>query len=114
MVSSGGVNYDINNKTADLLTQKLLELKKDVEVAVTLLWNTPSVLSRFEFTGTITKEIAKELGLVGVPARASGIQTDCRFNFPSGIYSYSQIPVSTWNTGDVFARAYVRWLEIQK
>ena len=24
------------------------------------------------------------------------------------------MPVSTWTTGDVFARAYVRWLEIQR
>jgi Ni,Fe-hydrogenase III large subunit len=24
------------------------------------------------------------------------------------------VPVSTWTTGDVFARAYVRWLEIQR
>jgi len=114
LISLGGVNYDINTKTADLLTKKLVELKKDVEVAVTLLWDTPSVLSRFEDTGTITKEICTELGLVGVPARACGTEIDCRFNFPAGIYRYSQIPVSTWDTGDVFARAYVRWLEIQK
>ena len=25
-----------------------------------------------------------------------------------------RVPVSTWTTGDVFARAYVRWLEIQR
>jgi Ni,Fe-hydrogenase III large subunit len=24
------------------------------------------------------------------------------------------VPVSTWQTGDVFARAYVRWLEMQR
>ena len=24
------------------------------------------------------------------------------------------VPVSTWRTGDVFARAYVRWLEVQR
>lgn len=114
LVSPGGVNYDLTAKTSDLLAKKLIELKKDVDVAINLLWNTPSVLSRFEYTGTITKEMSRELGLVGVPARACGIDIDCRFNFPSGVYSYSQIPVSTWNTGDVFARAYVRWLEIQK
>jgi len=27
---------------------------------------------------------------------------------------FSQIPVSTWHTGDVLARAYVRWLEMQR
>jgi Ni,Fe-hydrogenase III large subunit len=51
---------------------------------------------------------------VGVTARASGIERDVRADLPSGIYQFAQIPLSSWNTGDVFARAYVRWLEIQR
>ena len=47
-------------------------------------------------------------------ARACGIARDVRQDFPSGIYRFAQIPVSTWHSGDVFARAYVRWLEIQR
>ena len=54
------------------------------------------------------------LGLVGVAARACGLERDARYEFPSGIYRFAHIPVSTWHTGDVFARAYVRWLEIQR
>jgi Ni,Fe-hydrogenase III large subunit len=37
-----------------------------------------------------------------------------RRDLPSGIWRFSQVPVSTWRTGDVFARAYVRWLETQR
>ena len=33
---------------------------------------------------------------------------------PEGIFRFTQIPVSTWNTGDVLGRAHVRWLEIQR
>jgi Ni,Fe-hydrogenase III large subunit len=51
---------------------------------------------------------------VGPVARACGVHRDVRHEFPSGIYRFVQIPVSTWHTGDVFARAYVRWLEIQR
>jgi len=47
-------------------------------------------------------------------ARACGVEYDVRQDFPSGIYRFAQVPVSTWTTGDVFARAYVRWLEIQR
>lgn len=47
-------------------------------------------------------------------ARACGITWDVRHNFPSGIFCYSQIQVSRWDTGDIFARAFVRWLEIQR
>ena len=38
---------------------------------------------------------------------------DIRQDQPSGIFRFVQIPVSTYDAGDAFARAYVRWLEIQ-
>lgn len=114
LVCPGGVGFDISDKNSETLAEKLVQYKKDVEVAVELLWNTPSVLARFEETGIVQPQTCKELGLVGVAARACGVEIDCRYNFPAGIYSFMQIPVSVWNTGDVFARAYVRWLEIQR
>lgn len=114
LVCPGGIGKGLSSEDSRKLIEKLLILKKDVEVAVTLLWNTPSVLSRFEDTGTIDQQTCRNLGLVGVAARACGIETDSRYNFPAGIYSFAQIPVSTWHSGDVFARAYVRWLEIQR
>jgi Ni,Fe-hydrogenase III large subunit len=49
-----------------------------------------------------------------MPARASGIERDVRAQFPSGIYRFAQIPVSLYHTGTVFARAHVRWMEIQR
>ena len=113
-VIPGGAGFDINKQHSDTLAEKLASALKDVNVAADLLWNTSSVLSRFEETGVVQPEICKELGLVGVPARASGVEIDCRFNFPAGIYCFAQIPISGWHTGDVFARAYVRWLEIQR
>jgi len=59
-------------------------------------------------------EVCNEAGLVGPAARACGARRDVRHDFPWGIYRFSQIPESTWHSGDVFARAYVRWLEIQQ
>jgi Ni,Fe-hydrogenase III large subunit len=47
-------------------------------------------------------------------ARACGLERDVRQDHPAGLHRFVQIPVSTWNTCDVFARAYVRWLEIQR
>ena len=69
---------------------------------------------RFEGTGAVEHDVATALGLVGPAARACGLEVDARQDFPSGIYRFAQVPVSTWMTGDVFARAYVRWLEIQR
>jgi Ni,Fe-hydrogenase III large subunit len=47
-------------------------------------------------------------------ARACGVERDVRQDFPGGIFRFAQIPISKWHGGDVFARAWVRWLEIQR
>ena len=54
------------------------------------------------------------IGLVGPAARACGFSRDIRNDLPLGVYCFNSVPVSTWHSGDVFARAYVRWLEIQQ
>ena len=46
--------------------------------AIDLLWNTPSVMARFENTGSLPLDIAIELGVVGPVARASGMARDVR------------------------------------
>jgi Ni,Fe-hydrogenase III large subunit len=114
LMKPGGVEFDLDQEMADELDARLRHALKDTTTAVELLWQKPSVMARFEETGEITFETCMQLGLVGPVARACGIERDIRFDFPTGIYMFTQIPVSTWHTGDVFARAYVRWLEIQR
>ena len=83
-------------------------------MAIELLWNSPSVMARFEGTGVVTRQWCEQAGLVGVAARACGVARDVRRDFPGGIYRFVHIPEATCRSGDVFARAYVRWLEIQR
>jgi Ni,Fe-hydrogenase III large subunit len=71
-------------------------------------------MSRFEDTGRLSRPIAVQIGLVGPAARACGLGRDARHDFPSGVFRFNHVPVCTWSTGDVFARAYVRWLEVQQ
>jgi Ni,Fe-hydrogenase III large subunit len=114
MIRPGGTGYDMDDARIDKLQNMLLDGEKDTTSAIELLFNTPSVLARFENTGVLSKSICATLGIVGPPARAAGLQRDARHDQPSGIYRFAQLPLSTWDTGDVFARAYVRWLEIQQ
>ena len=114
LVRPGGVAFDLEPERVAELRVRLDRTLTDVAGAVDLLWESPSVMARFEETGPVSREVAEALGLVGVAARASGLERDVRFDFPSGIFRWAQIPVSTWQTGDVFARAWVRWLEIQR
>lgn len=114
MVRPGGVGFDLDEALAREIETRLSRAARDVTEAADLLLSDASVAARFEDTGRISRETCLELGLVGVPARACGLGRDAREEFPSGIFQYFQVPVSTWDTGDVFARAYVRKAEIQR
>ena len=114
MVRPGGVRFDAESERAATLLARLEKILADVRNAVELMFGEPSVQGRFEDTGVVPAVRATELGMVGVAARASGLERDARLEFPSGIYRFAQLPVSTWHSGDVFARAWVRWLEVQR
>jgi Ni,Fe-hydrogenase III large subunit len=114
LVRPGGVAFDVDPPRIELMLRRLDAAYRDVEQAVQLLWDTPSVMARFEDTGRVRADVARELGLVGLAARASGLRRDVRKNHPAGIFRFVHIPTSTWGSGDVFARAFVRWLEIER
>jgi Ni,Fe-hydrogenase III large subunit len=113
-VRPGGAAFDVDAERAAVLQVRLDAAMRDLRGAADLLWDTPSVLARFEETGTLARQTCEDLGLVGPAARACGVERDVRHSYPSGIYRFAQIPVSTWETGDVFSRAYVRWLEAKR
>ncbi len=108
----GGVGFDLDERHVDLLVERLEEAFADISTVAQLLWETPSVINRFEGVGTLTTARCRELGIVGVPARAADIEQDVRLDFPSDVFQFAQIPVSLWHSGDVFGRAHIRRLEI--
>lgn len=114
LVRPGGVGGDADAERLRDLENRLKRAKDDVTEAVELLWQTPSVLARLEDTGTISRQTCEVLGLVGPTARACGVEQDVRYDFPAGWYAMTHIPVSSWPSGDVFARAFVRWLEMER
>jgi Ni,Fe-hydrogenase III large subunit len=114
LIRQGGVDFGIDEARIGELLQRLDAAAKDVTSAVELMLNSPSVLARFEGAGTLLPQTCRELGLVGPVARACGERRDVRHDFPGGIFRFAQLPVSTWHTGDVFSRAIVRWLEMQR
>ena len=112
-IRPGGVAFDVGSRAGEMRT-RLAAAMEDLRRSASLLWNTSTVRARFEETGTLTPEVCRLLGLVGPVARASGIVEDVRRDFPCGIYRHAPVKVATWPTGDVFARAQVRWLEAQE
>jgi Ni,Fe-hydrogenase III large subunit len=114
LVRPGGVAWDADKSRIEQMISRLRPALAEVDGAAKLLWDSRSVQARFEDTGRISQEVGAALGLVGPSARCTGIDLDVRRDFPSGIYRFALIPPGTWHTGDVFARAYVRWIEIQR
>jgi Ni,Fe-hydrogenase III large subunit len=112
LVRPGGVRFPLTEADRDTLIGRLNELKPQVTHVIDLLFNTPSVRSRFEGCGVVSKLDAEKLGLVGPAGRASGISYDVRRCFPTEYYHQLKIPEKPEPTGDVFARAKVRADEV--
>jgi Ni,Fe-hydrogenase III large subunit len=110
----GGVRQDVEPERLLELGKRLDRGLEAVTAAVELMWDSTTVLSRFENTGVVVQKDAIALGLVGPAGRACGLARDVRQDHPSGIYQLFHIPVATAVNGDVHSRAMVRWLEIQR
>jgi len=113
LVRPGGVQYDIDSSLCLEISEKIKKLYIETEGAISLLWKSNSVLSRFENTGIVTEKMCRELGLVGIAARACNIKQDVRKDLSFGIYKTNKISVAINKGGDAFSRAYVRWIEIK-
>jgi Ni,Fe-hydrogenase III large subunit len=113
IVVPGGLGIDVERKREIDLAGRLQSTLADFLGATALLWESASVADRFENTGKISRETAASIGLVGPAGRACGLANDIRLDHAHGYYRYVHIPVSTFDTGDVLARAHVRWQEVQ-
>jgi Ni,Fe-hydrogenase III large subunit len=114
LIRPGGVVFDIDEKLISKIKDNLKKVEDNVELISETMFNSPSVLSRLEKTGIVNQETAKRIGLVGISARASGFKIDVRADHPVGAYRYFPIYKIVLEGGDVFARAYIRYIEIKQ
>ena len=114
LVVPGGAGQDLEPPRIGPFLETLERTRREVGDSVNLLWETPSVMGRFEGTGVLTKDLATALGLVGPAARASGLPRDVRAQFPAGLDESCPTVPQTAPTGDVLGRAQVRWKELQQ
>jgi Ni,Fe-hydrogenase III large subunit len=114
VVRPGGVRHDLEPARLARAVERLEIALADMERAAGWLWDAASVRARFENTGPVSPRQAAELGLVGPAARACGLVRDVRYDHPAGWHRLAQAPVAVWPGGDVYARARVRWLEVQR
>jgi Ni,Fe-hydrogenase III large subunit len=114
LVRPGGCQHDLEPALAARLLERLITTLADSGQAIAWMWDAAAVRARFENVGTVFPAQASELGMVGPAARACGLVRDVRYDHPVGWHRFAQVPVTVWPDGDVFARARVRSLEIQR
>jgi len=84
-----------------------------VEIARLSLDNT-MVLERLQGTGRLTTPTAREMQVVGLVGRASGIDADGRRDAPFAAYGELDVRPAVHETGDALARTLVRVDEAQE
>jgi Ni,Fe-hydrogenase III large subunit len=102
----GGVKTDLHDPAA--LAQVVKVVAGEFAQLAQMILDTPSVQNRFEGTGILKREVARDLGVVGPAARASGVKIDVRRDHPYGMYRKLATEVPNFHYGDVLARARVR------
>ena len=114
LVRPGGCRQSFELDRMGQLLARLQIALTDTEQAMAWFWDAASVRARFENVGVVFPAQAAEIGMVGPAARACGLVRDVRYDHPIGWHRFAQAPVAVWPGGDIFARARVRSLEIQR
>ena len=114
LIRPGGVAFDIPDDMAKEVERRLRALDRELHQVTDLFFGSSSVQSRLEGVGVLTKEQCISRGFVGPVARSCEVARDVRHDHPYGVFRFAQLPVATAWSGDVYARASVRWLEIQR
>jgi NADH-quinone oxidoreductase subunit D len=107
----GGVRRDLTHE-ASKLGKSLKELKKLVSSLVDIIARDSMSLARLKGIGVLTKQDARDFCVVGPTARASGLSIDVRKNHPYAAYKNVSFDIPTFMEGDVWAKTYVRLLEV--
>ncbi len=110
----GGVRFNLTNEIIEGITSNLKIIQNDVQKINEYFFSSVGALSRLEETGFVSQELAKSVGLIGQAGRSSGLEEDVRIHFPYSAYKYNPISMITLTTGDVYARARIRSLEIDE
>ncbi len=111
LITTGGVNFDIDDNLSKKIIDILNNVKNTVEKMTHAALKSSTVMSRLEKTGTVSLETATELNLVGMIGRSCGINLDSRFDFLDDFYKdLKRKPFKA--TNDAYSRFKIRYKEI--
>ncbi|HOK38629.1 MAG TPA: NADH-quinone oxidoreductase subunit C [Bacteroidales bacterium] len=112
LLKPGDTDFPLNNEIKEKILKNLAEYESRFHEMAELMFNLPSVLTRFENVGVVTKEQAEDMMFVGMAARTCGLLRDIRHSHPFAAFIDEKINPVVLYSGDVMARAKLRYLEI--
>ena len=112
MFKIGGVRRDITPQQIKEIEKILPVIKRKTDLLTGAVMDDPVIHARTKGVGVLTKEDITGYAAVGPTARASGIAMDIRRDDPYAAYPLVDWKVITAESGDVFAKAEVRLLEM--
>jgi Ni,Fe-hydrogenase III large subunit len=112
MVKLGGVDLDLSGDMAQEIWSTLKNVENEFKELLQILIVNEAFLDRVNHTGVLPRHAALDLGVVGVTARASGINTDTRADQKYLAYNEMNFKVPVYTSGDVAARLWVRVDEV--
>lgn len=113
-VVPGGVAVDLDPGGVEEMLRELDRFTGEFERLVRIYDENPSLEDRVREAGILTPETARDLGVVGIVARASGQALDSRIQSPFPPYDRLVPRISQYQAGDVNARVWVRIDEIRE
>lgn len=113
-IALGGVRRDLLRQEQDLLRAHLRRFEPQFDDLITLLIDAGTFTDRVDGTGVLSHQAARDLGIVGMAARASGVDTDFRRDHPHDGYEGLRFGVPVEAGGDVRARLMVRAREVEQ
>ncbi len=115
LINIGGVNFDLEKDKIERAIKTFEKVEKDVDRMTKTMLKSSTVVSRLEKTGTVSTERAQEIGLVGMAAKASGVELDTRFDYPDEWVEKLSITRKPFRgIGDVNSRFKLRYKEIKE
>jgi Ni,Fe-hydrogenase III large subunit/Ni,Fe-hydrogenase III component G len=111
-VAPGGVACDLDNQGIERILRLLDRHEHEIKILKDIYDEHAGAQDRFLTTGRVVPELAAQLGLTGLPGRASGQAWDVRAQFPCAPYDQLEVRMATHRNGDVAARVIVRFEEL--
>jgi Ni,Fe-hydrogenase III large subunit/Ni,Fe-hydrogenase III component G len=109
----GGMRRVFSRQDIHILLCEILSISQEHRELKQMLLTSVSFLDRVDETGVLRQKTARDLGVVGPAARASGIALDLRKVFPD-VYAGSDFRMMTQERGDVLSRLRVRMEEVDE